>query len=189
VSAFGIQTASACTHAPPKGIAQQRAIGAPYLPYGAAPTAVESHAALLHDPISREFISLRRLGFRFLFRPDLFFTSSCNILVWGWSAGVGEQQCRSWPSAPRASRPRSGPGPRAEDGEFAAPRARLQGAAHACSSARGLGARRDSRVCCLWRPPTTPRKPAPAESSMHPLCGTGMHGTRESRGCRRQDAG
>jgi len=43
-----------------------------------------------------------------------------------------------WASAPSASRPRSGPGPCAEDGEPAAPRAGLQGAAHACSSARCL---------------------------------------------------
>ncbi len=48
-----------------------------------------------------------------------------------------------------------------------------------------------SRPCYLFfsilRP--TACTPAPAESPIHPLCGAGMHGTRDSRGCRRQDPG
>ena len=54
MSAFGIQTASACTHAPPKWIAQQRAIKRGAIPVLRGRAAHRRRKSCRSYPISRE---------------------------------------------------------------------------------------------------------------------------------------
>ena len=83
MSAFGIQTASACTHAPPKWIAQQRAIKR-----GAIPVlrgrAHRRRKSCRSYPISREhFLYVDSDSFRCFFILVFFYYVRVNILLVG----------------------------------------------------------------------------------------------------------